>query len=433
MSTRPGGAYAKGTPSLSTQRHGASSGERSAPLEPEALVGRLLDGRFRLERVLNAGGMGIVYVATQLSVGRKVAVKVLRPTLACEPDLRKRFLREVRLIAALDHPHIVSLVDAGTDASGLSYLVMELVEGQTLRQLLVAHELTLTEIVAAFCQVCEALIEAHGHGVIHRDLKFDNVMISRLRDGRLYARVLDFGVAKAIDGRDNEALTRGGQVPGTPGIVAPELVDEQQPTARSDLYSLGVLLYTALAGRTPFEGRNDLELMHAHKYLDLPDLRPLLGSKVPGALIELAYELLEKDPLRRPDNAAEARDRLERVAAELRRLPDQQPYRAATTDPAALHVGGPTAEEPLPPIPGRHGASTSPYAIDAPDRDKAPIIAPASVVAVLVALLLVLILILIYVVYQVLLPPTAPPPQPPAQEQALQQQEEVTPPEFRSP
>lgn len=287
------------------------------PLDaPQALVGRVLDGRFRLVEVLTRGGMGIVFEAVQLSVNRKIAVKILRPTLSNETDLVQRFSQEIEVVASLSHPNIVSLIDAGRDAGGLTYLAMEYVHGKTFRQALKRAELSLPEILEVLIQTCDALMEAHDAGIIHRDLKFDNIMLTRHKDERLHIKILDFGVAKLLSRNLN--LTRSGQVPGTPGIIAPELIDERPPTPRSDLYSLGVLLYTALCGDAPFNADNDLELMRAHKFEEVPPIHERINVSVPPELIDLTYSLLEKNPEHRPESAQQVRDRLEALVRRLR-------------------------------------------------------------------------------------------------------------------
>ncbi len=312
-------------PQAKKKRHGTK------PLDaPQALIGRVLDGRFRLAKVLTRGGMGIVFEAKQLSVGRTVAVKILRPTLSSEADLVQRFSQEIEVVSSLSHPNIVTLIDAGRDVGGLTYLAMEFVNGETFRDALKAGKLNLAEIVEVLIQTCDALMEAHEAGIIHRDLKFDNIMLTRHKDERLHIKVLDFGVAKLLSRNLN--LTRSGQVPGTPGIIAPELIDERPPTPRSDLYSLGVLLYTALCGEAPFTAENDLELMRAHKFEEVPNLESRISGNIPGALLDLTYHLLEKQPQQRPESAQEVRDRLESILRRLRENGRVDTYEPAPAD-----------------------------------------------------------------------------------------------------
>lgn len=308
-------------PSIHTASRRGSTQPHDAP---HALLGRVLDGRYRLDEVLTSGGMGIVFKATQLSVKRTIAVKILRPTLADQSDLVRRFNQEIQVVASLRHPNIVAMIDAGRDAGGLMFLAMEFFEGITFREALTRGELSLPEITDVLMQTCEALMEAHAAGIIHRDLKFDNIMLARQRDGRLHVKILDFGVAKLLS--SDIHLTRSGQVPGTPGIIAPELIDELPPTPASDLYSLGVLLYTALRGEAPFTANNDLELMRAHKFDPVPRLEGLLSTAVPADLVDLTHRLLEKKPEDRPPSARQVRDQLNALSRQLRHDGLTHPY-----------------------------------------------------------------------------------------------------------
>ena len=368
---------------------------------PQHLVGRVLDGRYRLDDTVNVGGMGIIFRATQLASGRDVAVKVLRPTLSSDIDLNTRFQQEIETLSALNHPHIVTLHDCGQDATGLHYLVMELVDGRTLREMLLACELTLPEIGVVFAQVCDALVEAHARGVIHRDLKFENLMVRRFDDGRPHVTILDFGVAKMLT--RNDSVTRTGEVPGTPGIIAPELVDSAAPSPQSDLYSLGILMFTALAGSEPFEADNEFELMRAHQNQDLPRLDRALADGVPEEMADVVYELTQKDPKLRPRSAAAVRDRLENISNNLRaRHPDISRYipprgeiePAPLAPPPSLSSSS-GADDPEPP--SLAAASRTATVAAAPEREM--LLAPTSVVGLLIAFLILVVLILLYVIY----------------------------------
>lgn len=379
----------------------------------ESLIGRVLDGRYRLDEVLSTGGMGIVYTATQLSVNRPIAVKILRPTLAEQTDLVRRFSQEIEVVATLAHPNIIAMIDAGRDAGGLTYLAMEYFAGVTFREGLKAGNMSLPEILDVLVQTCEALMEAHAAGIIHRDLKFDNIMLGRHRDGRLHIKILDFGVAKLLS-RDVH-LTRNGQVPGTPGIIAPELIDERPPTPQSDLYSLGVMLYTALRGEAPFRGDNDLELMRAHKLDAVPPLDGLVSNTVPPELLELMTEMLAKQPEDRPKDARDVRDRLVRITRRLRHDGITYPYdpavdhdvqRAWSQRQAGLYaldsaeLGGEMAEvfarrgaDIAPPPPVKHSG------IERFVRaffGEVPVVAPMTVVVILAVLLILLLVTIVY-------------------------------------
>ena len=377
--------------------------ETTRPMDaPQVLVGRTLEGRYRLDEVLNTGGMGIIFSATQLSIGRRVAVKILRPSLTKNPSLVERFQLEVETVAQIAHPNVVKLIDTGRDSTGLTYLVMEFVEGKTLRQALRHRELRLSDILRVFAQVCDALIETHGQQIIHRDLKFDNIMIQRMRDGTIHVKLLDFGVAKLLSQDHN--LTEGGQVAGTPAIVAPELVDGAEPTARSDLYSLGVLLFASFAGRLPFTADNDLELMRAHKTEPLPNLRKIVGDQVPEEVVDLTYELLAKDPSHRPRSAHATARRLRRMAD---RFDEQFPDATAYVPPESVALE--QTPEKIEKISG-----IKPIDTDDGNGNRnggglfgrlfsRRVVAPMSVVAGLFSILMILVIALIYFLYQELM------------------------------
>jgi serine/threonine-protein kinase len=366
---------------------------------PEQLVGRVLDGRYRLEEVISVGGMGIIFRAHQMATERTVAVKVLRPTLASDVDLHTRFRHEIETLSRLSHPNIVTLHDCGQDAAGLHYLVMEHVPGGTLRDMLQATDLTLPEILEVFRQTCGALVEAHARGVIHRDLKFDNLMVRRFDDGRLHVTILDFGVAKLLT--RNESITRAGEVPGTPGIIAPELVDNAAPSPQSDLYSLGIVMFTALSGTTPFKAENEFELMRAHQNEALPRLEDLIGDRVPQPVIDLVYELTQKDPKLRPGSASSVHDRLDRLARQIekrmRDIPRYIPPRREAIKPFDDEEERRIADRSVEFLSGDLDEDD---ARQNNERPPDPLLVPSSVVGLLIAILIVLVLILIYLIYQ---------------------------------
>lgn len=335
--------------------------------------------------------MGIVYLATQLTVQRHVAVKIIKPTLARHHDLVQRFMHEVEISGRLSHPNIVALFDTGRDLQGLNFIVMEYVDGETFRDALANSRLSLLEILHVFVQICDALIEAHELGIIHRDLKFENVMLCRHRDNRIHTKVLDFGVAKQLF--HDQSITRTGEVPGTPGIIAPELLDQIEPSAQSDLYSLGVLLFTALTGRAPFAGETDFELMRAHKMDDIPDLYHLVGDQVPEEIIELAYELMQKDPKARPRDAEAVRDRLEKISRRLGREMMDHPRYSPPAGSELLPLQAPQKDD------GRRSQEFQ--ARPLPKAEPMPAaVAPASVVAFLIVVVTVLFVAVIYLLYQ---------------------------------
>lgn len=340
----------------------------------DPLLGKAIDGRFRLDRLLGAGGMGKVYAATQLSVGRHVAVKVLRSDLSELPTLQQRFFREAQLIASLRHPNIVGLVDFGQDdALGSLYIVMEFVEGRTLTSLLAEGRPPLPLALSICRQVCSGLAEAHAAGIVHRDLKPDNVMLQVTAEGAVHAKLLDFGIALP-QGRDETRFTAAGDVVGTPFYMSPEQATDRPVDHRADLYALGVILYEMIAGRVPFAADTPLAALfktvnEQHKPLgELGDV-----DLPPGPVAELIDDLLAKDPAARPASAAEVGRRLEQLLSGLtNQLPRVanvaeltgvlKPHGAYTPVPASLDPPS-TAQDapPLAPPPPRKPSSGLPF------------------------------------------------------------------------
>lgn len=219
-------------------------------------IGRTVAGRFRLVGELGAGGIAVVFRAEDVELSRDVAVKILQETGHGRAELRARFEREAKVLAALSHPNIVSLVDYGVE-DGRAFLVMELLRGRTLGELLDEVDIvTPDRALHILRQVCRALAYAHGEGLLHRDLKPDNIFLQALPDTPDHVRLLDFGFAKFVSqGRDGgPALTQAGTVFGTPRYMAPEQLTGSSVDARVDLYSVAVILYEMLCGRRPFEG-----------------------------------------------------------------------------------------------------------------------------------------------------------------------------------
>ncbi len=266
-----------------------------------------LADRYRIERELGQGGMATVYLAEDLKHGRKVAVKVLREELSASLG-KERFLREIKVAAALQHPHILPLYDSGAAAELLFY-VMPYIDGLSLREKLVKEgELPIGDAVRILRDIADALTEAHRHGVVHRDLKPENVMIR----GR-HALVMDFGVAKALsDATGRQSLTTVGIALGTPTYMAPEqAVADPHADHRADLYAFGVVAYELLAGRPPFTGANPQQVLAAHV---TTAAEPVSAHRsMPPALAALVMRCLEKRPADRPQSAEELIPQLEAV------------------------------------------------------------------------------------------------------------------------
>jgi len=268
--------------------------------DPPARLAAALADHYRVERELGQGGMATVYLAEDLKHRRKVALKVLRPELAATlgPD---RFFREIEVAARLQHPHILPLHDSG-EAEGFLYYVMPFVDGENLRGRLNRHgELPIHEAVRLLAEVADALAYAHAQGVVHRDIKPDNVLLS----GR-HALVTDFGVAKAVsEATGRQQLTTAGVALGTPAYMAPEqAAADPQLDHRVDIYALGVMGYELLAGRPPFTGRSSQEVLAAH-LTQAPEPVTSLRPAVPEALGAIVMKCLAKRPADRWQSAEE--------------------------------------------------------------------------------------------------------------------------------
>jgi eukaryotic-like serine/threonine-protein kinase len=282
------------------------------------MEGRRL-GHYRLNTLIGGGGMGEIYRATDEILDRHVAVKILPPHLASDPDALKRFEREAKSVAALSHPNILSIHDFGID-QGISYAVMELLEGETLRSRLSRSTPDWRQSASVAASIADGLEAAHAKGIIHRDLKPENIFITS--DGQV--KILDFGIATANRGLTRGALTpeateialtRQGVLMGTLGYMSPEQVRGDAVDPSSDLFSLGCVLYEMTSGRRPFSGTNVMEVLAA---ILRDDPAPLArnGRDVPSHLDNLIHHCLEKEPGKRPQSAAQVAGSLRAILSE---------------------------------------------------------------------------------------------------------------------
>jgi serine/threonine protein kinase len=244
---------------------------------------------YRLERLLGRGGMGAVWLATDPRLGRKVAIKVLPDDLASDERFRARFLAESRLAASLDHPNIVPVFEAG-EVDGQLYIAMRYVEGGTLASLIEAGPLEPARALALLRGVADALDTAHAAGLVHRDVKPGNILVARTPSGE-HAYLADFGLVKRLG---DASMTGSGRIVGSVGYVAPEQVESGTVDRRADIYSLGCVLFAALAGRQPFERETDMAILYAHVSGPVPKLSD--GRADLAALDPVLERAMAKDP-----------------------------------------------------------------------------------------------------------------------------------------
>ncbi len=259
--------------------------------------GDLVGGKYRIDGSLGEGGMGVVYAATHVTLGLRVAVKCLLPTMARHADATERFLREARSIVAMKGEHVARVMDVGTFESGAPYMVMEFLEGVDLSHVIGRGRLPVEAAVAYVLQACEAIAEAHSGGIVHRDLKPSNVFLTTRPDGSPLVKVLDFGIAKAlsVSHADQAKLTGTGVVMGTPAYMSPEQVrDAGAVDERTDLWSLGVILYECLTGALPFDATTPSG-MCAAVAADAPKPLTAFLSEAPAGLEAVVMRCLEKN------------------------------------------------------------------------------------------------------------------------------------------
>jgi eukaryotic-like serine/threonine-protein kinase len=307
----------------------------------DSLIDTLFDGRYRIQRKLGAGGMADVYLAEDQELGRRVAIKILNGRHANDAQFIERFRREAKNAAALNHPNIVSIYDRG-EAEETYYIAMEFLDGRTLKELIVGHGAAPVRVAIEYArQILSALRFAHRHGIVHRDIKPHNVLV----DGEGRIKVTDFGIARA----GTSQMTETGSIVGTAQYLSPEQAKGGEVDQRSDLYSLGVVLYELLTGKTPFEGDTPVEI--AMKHLSATPKPPSeLRKDIPPELDMIVLRALAKDPDARYQSADEMEGDLDRVARGV-------PVAAATVDTATQVMRRPPRSEPtaatmIAPVPG---------------------------------------------------------------------------------
>jgi eukaryotic-like serine/threonine-protein kinase len=296
---------------------GANSPAAVSPLSASgALTGRTLDQKYYLESKLGVGGMGTVYRAGRLRIGDRVAVKVLHPDRMADPHAVERFRREAQTASRLKHPNVVTVYDFGVSREGLNYQVMELAEGESLRSLVERHgRLAETAAAEIIRQVCAALDEAHRQGIVHRDIKPENILVQTTPHG-LQVKVLDFGIAALRDVKAGR-LTKAGGLVGTPHYMSPEHCLGEELDGRSDIYSLGIVLFEMLTGVVPFDSPTTTAIVIKHVN-DPPPLPRILNPKISRTFESVVLRALEKRRDARPQTAGEMARELIAAASKAR-------------------------------------------------------------------------------------------------------------------
>jgi serine/threonine protein kinase len=273
-----------------------------SPTDSQPILGLIVDGRYKVVELIGEGGMGKVYLAEHVDIGKRVALKVLHPSYSRMPDLVERFRREARAASKIGHPHIVDVTDSGTTADGSAYFVMEFLEGVELGSVIEREgALEVARAVRIAQQICRALSAAHTAGIIHRDLKPENIFLT-IRDGTTdFVKVLDFGIAKTTEAEEarERKLTSPGMAMGTPEYMAPEQAAGRPADQRCDVYALGAILYEMLTGVPPYQGDNFMEILTKKATVD--PVAPIhLRSTIPAPVSALVAAAMARNPDDRP-------------------------------------------------------------------------------------------------------------------------------------
>lgn len=258
-------------------------------------LGKLVGGKYAILGLLGRGGMGTVYWGVQHPIGRRAAIKVLRSDLTAGSAAEQRFLREAQAVASMHHPNLITCFDYGIEEDKLAYMALEYLEGATLDHFIHSYHPTLPEIVHVARQLLEGMAAFHEVSIVHRDLKPGNVMLCRVGEDDAFIKIIDFGLARLLDGQMAKTLTLQGDVFGTPLYMSPEqCIGTHDVGPESDVYAFGVMLYELLTGRTPFTGNKPMAIMMKHMNHEVPPLRPRVGVDCPPALVEFVYRCLAK-------------------------------------------------------------------------------------------------------------------------------------------
>jgi serine/threonine-protein kinase len=313
-----------------TARFCPADGTSLRPKDSDSLVGRVLADRYHILKRIGEGGMGRVYLGEHVKMNRQCAIKVMNPALVNDAESAARFAREASSAARIIHPNVAAVFDYG-ESEGLIYLVMEYVDGQPLSRILAREApLSVERALDLARQIADGLGAAHELGIIHRDLKPDNILVTRTRSGREVPKVVDFGIAKAVQDNSTESLTRTGLVIGTPEFMSPEQLLGDPVDARSDLYALGCILHLMLTATPPFAAGTREQMIKRRLSEDAPHVQQL-DPGLPDSVDRIVERLLARSPGDRYGSAAEVRDAL--AGTHARRVPADAGHRTSLDTP----------------------------------------------------------------------------------------------------
>ncbi|HVV87603.1 MAG TPA: serine/threonine-protein kinase, partial [Kofleriaceae bacterium] len=280
----------------------------------DPFIGTVLDGRYEILAKIGEGGMGVVYKARQVSIDRVIAIKVLNSQMAADPQWVQRFSNEARACSRLQHPNTIKMFDFGQTADGRFFMTMEFLDGQVLRQAIQnSAPMQPARVMRILVQCCASLAEAHSIGIIHRDIKPDNVFLMNMPGSPDFVKLLDFSVAKLLAEGGGGMKTQAGVVFGTPQYMSPEQGRGMPLDARSDLYALGILGYEMLTGQVPFNDDNPMAVLQMHLRAEVPPL----PAGLPSSVVNVVRKALEKDPGRRFQSSGEMMQVCQQVLTEL--------------------------------------------------------------------------------------------------------------------